>query len=304
MTLWHTTWQLWHQHPRERVKLLLGGLFFAKSTHRWLSYLHERPALWRQMGDFPKLVTRIYRPYALRGLGCSQRVDHMMGHYDSLRRMGLCQLLAQSVDRPLDIVQLPTKCGTPAWLRLVSLYDGHREGEMHLQLHWADQWLYSLSFLLRPQGHGPNEQVEMVITRLQGTRTGDARELIRSATKAFHGLRPASLLVQAARQLAVSAGCSKVLLVSHRQRVALNPVRRRRIQTDLETLWLELGAVAHPQGLFSIEPRVDIPTDFSAVASNKRAEARRRAELLQHTLCAVDAAVSACRARPASEASA
>ena len=44
MTLWHTTWQLWRQHPRERMKLLLGGLFFAKSTHRWLSYLHERPA--------------------------------------------------------------------------------------------------------------------------------------------------------------------------------------------------------------------------------------------------------------------
>jgi uncharacterized protein VirK/YbjX len=187
MKLWQTAWALWKQHPRERVKLVLGALFFRQSTHQWLAYLHERPALWRQVARFPKLVTRIYRPYALRGLGCTQRVHHMMGHYDSLRQMGLCQLVAQSVDAPLDLLRLPTKCGTDAVLRLVSVYDGHREGEMHLQLLWGGEWLYSLSFLLRPRGH----QVDMVITRLQGTRAGDAREQIRAATKAFHGLRPA-----------------------------------------------------------------------------------------------------------------
>lgn len=300
MSLWRTTWRLWRRHPRERVKLLLGGLFFPRATHQWLRYLHERPALWRQVDRFPKLVTRIYRPYALRALGCAQRVQHMTGHYDSLRRIGLCRLLAQSVDQPLDIVQLPTKCGTPARLRLVSLHDGHREGEMHLQLHWAGEWLYSLSFLLRPHGHEGGDRVDLVITRLQGTRVDDARERIRSATKAFHGQRPAALLVQAARQLAVSAGCTGVLLVSHRQRVALNPMRRRRIQADLESLWLEIGAVPRQDGFFAIAPQVEVASDFSAVASNKRAEARRRAELLQQTLLAVDAAVSGCRGAVAS----
>lgn len=296
MNLWHKTWGLWRHQPRERVKLVLGGLFFPNATRQWLSYLHERPALWRQVGHFPKLVTRIYRPYGLRGLDCSQRVQHMMGHYDCLRRMGLCRLVAQSVDQPLDVLQLPTKCGTSASLRLISLYDGHREGEMHLQLHWAGQWLYSLSFLLRPRDH----QVEMVITRLQGTRAHDAREQIRAATKALHGLRPAALLVQAARQLALSAGCATVLLVSHQQRVALNPVRRRKIQTDLETLWLELGAMAHPEGFFAMQPLVDVATDFSAVASNKRAEARRRADLLQQTLTRVDQLVRSCQSAPVS----
>lgn len=296
MNLWKKTWGLWRHHPRERVKLVLGGLFFPNATRQWLSYLHERPVLWRQVGHFPKLVTRIYRPYGLRGLDCSQRVQHMMGHYDCLRRMGLCRLVAQSVDQPLDVLQLPTKCATSASLRLVSLYDGHREGEMHLQLHWAGQWLYSLSFLLRARDH----QVEMVITRLQGTRAQDAREQIRAATKALHGLRPAALLVQAARQLALSAGCATVLLVSHQQRVALNPVRRRKIQTDLETLWLELGAMAHPEGFFAMQPLVDVATDFSAVASNKRAEARRRADLLQQTLARVDQLVRSCQSAPVS----
>ena len=291
MTVWHTTWNLWKAHPRERVKLALGALFFRKSTQQWLSYLHKRPPLWRQLDRFPKLVTRIYRPYALRGLGCSQRVKHMIGHYDSLQRMGLWRLLGQSLEQPLDIVQLPTKCGTPAMLRLVSVYDGHREGEMHLQLHWAGQWLYALSFLLRPHG----DQTAMVITRLQATRAPEARDLIRVATKAVHGLRPAALLVQAARELACAAGCNTVLLVSHRQRVALNPMRRRKIQADLESLWLELGATAHPEGFFALRPSVEVCADFSDVASNKRAEARRRAALLQQTLDSVAQAVQACR---------
>jgi uncharacterized protein VirK/YbjX len=292
MNLWRKTWTLWHEHPRERVKLALGWLFHRQSTHRWLSYLHAHEALWRQVPRFPKLVTRIYRPYALRRLGCAQRVQHMIGHHDSLHRLGLFGLLERSVDQPLHLLQLPTKDDTPAELRLVSVHDGHREGEMHLQLYWDGQWLYSLSFLLRPQA----QACEMVITRLQGTREPQARELIRAATKGFHGLRPSTLLVQAARQLAQSAGCSLVLLVSHQQRVALNPMRRWKLHSDVETLWQELGAAPHPEGFFALGAAVEVPQDFSDVASNKRAEARRKAELLRQTLSGVDLAV--CQARP------
>ena len=54
-----------------------------------------------------------------------------------------------------------------------------------------------------------------------------------------------------------------------------------------------LGAGTHAEGFFTVSPRVEVATDFSAVASNKRAEARRRAELLQQTLGAVEQAVRA-----------
>lgn len=291
MKLWVETWRLWRYHPRERLKLVLGWFFYRRATQQWLSYLRAHELLWPQVARFPKLVTRIYRPYALRGLGCLERVQLMVDHHDCLRRRGLLALLERSADLPIDMLQLPTKNGAGAALRLVSLRDGHREGEMHLQLHWAGHWLFSLSFLLRPRDDG----LDLLITRLQGSRTTDAREHIRAATKDFHGLRPSVVLVHAARQFAATVGCERVLLVSHQQRVALNPMRRWKIQSDLETLWREMGASTHTEGFFVLSPSVPIPQDFSDVASNKRAEARRRAQVLKQMLTDMDQAILANR---------
>ena len=162
MSAWREVWALLREHPRERLKLLLGWIFHRRSTAAWLAYLRVRPVLWRQVAVFPKLVTRIYRPYGLRGLRCEQRVQLMTGHYDSLERLGYWQLVEVSADRPCEVLTLPTKCGTHALLQLVSVHDGHREGEMHLQMFWDGRWLYSLSFLLQPFG----QRTDLVVTRL------------------------------------------------------------------------------------------------------------------------------------------
>lgn len=149
MNLWQQTWRLWQKHPRERAKLVLGWLFYRRATQQWLSYLRADPLLWDQVADFPKLVTRIYRPYALRGLSCRERVAHMVQHHDLLRQQGLRALLERSAQEPLTMLKLPVKGEGAAEVRLQSLHDGHREGETHLQFYWNGEWLYSLSFLLR-----------------------------------------------------------------------------------------------------------------------------------------------------------
>lgn len=291
MSLWLDTWRLWRRHPRERVKLLLGWLLFRSATRQWLSYLRADPVLWHQVALFPKLVTRIYRPYALRGLSCRERVAHMVQHHQLLAQQGLRPLLEHSAGQALALLKLPTKGGDVAEVRLVSLADGHREGEGHLQLYWNGQWLYSLSFLLRQQ----QGRVQMLVTRLQGSNQAESREWIRQATKGLHGCRPTVMLVQLARQLAHKGHCHEVLLVSHRMRVALNPMRRLRIKTDLESLWQDLGAQCQPDGFYHLSPEVAVPHDFSGVASHKRAEARRRAELVRQALHELDAQLNALR---------
>lgn len=289
MTLWKTARNLWQTEPRERMKLALGRVFFPGATKTWLSYLHADEVLWRQVQRFPQFVTRIYRPYALRTLSSHQRVQHMIGHYSALQQLGLRALLEQSVDAPLELMALPNKNQVAARLVLVSVHEGHREGEAHLELHWNGQRLYVLSFLLRQHGHSH----QMLVTRLQGSQHLQAKELIREATKGLHGLRPAVLMVQAIRQMALSMGCQEVLLVSHWMRVALNPMRRWKIPANLENLWQEMGARPGPKGFFQLSPHVEVSDDFSAVASNKRAEARRKAELLRLVLSGLDAKIRA-----------
>lgn len=281
--LFRQYWAAWTRHPRERGKLALGCLFFPKATHRWLSYLQTNTHLRQQAQLSPKLVTRIYRPYALRSLNCGERVTHMIQHHEYLRSEGWSSLTQASCSTPLPIMAWRSDDGDTAHLQLLSLKDAHREGESHIQLLWNGARLFSLSFLVREQAG----LYQLLVTRFQGSRAASAPEWVRRATKLLHGLRPADLLVQVAQHLARQLGCQQVSLVSNKERVALNPKRRLRIKVDLEKLWKERGAVATADGLFSLAPEALIRTDFSDIASHKRAQARRRALLLQQALMAL-----------------
>ena len=294
MNDWQDTWLRLKAHPRERAKLWLGRLFYPQATRHWLHFVRSHEVLWAQLEDFPKLLTRIYRPYGFRPLGCAQRVAMMVDHYRLVTQQGLSALLSASAVLPLPLAETETKTGGQAMLRLQAIRDGHREGEMSLQLFWGERFLYSVTFLLTAKAG----QCDMLVTRLQGTREDDAKDLIRQATKSFHGYRPSVLLLQAVRQLAHDFGCTRVQLVANRQRVALNPVRRMKIKVDLESLWRDLGAEPEASGFFVISPTVLIPQDFSDVASNKRAEAKRKAALAAGLLAGLSASVAGLRSRP------
>ena len=288
-------WRAWSHHPRERGKLALGCVFFPRATHEWLSYVDKDAHLKNLVREHPKLATRIYRPYALRSLNCSQRVAHIIQHHDILRGAGWSALTAASTRRPLHLISWPSKEGDNISVELVSLIGGHREGESHLQMVWNGHWLLTLTFLIRERSGAR----ELLVTRLQGSQDPSATDWIRSATKALHGLRPADLLVQLAQHLAQILGCHRVLLVSNEQRVALNPARRMRIKSDLDRLWRERGAQHTREGLYLLEPQVLVRSDFSQVVSSKRAQAKRRSEVLLQALSAVDDVVRGLRMRPA-----
>jgi uncharacterized protein len=294
MTPWKDTWIRLNGHPRERMKLLLGEVFYKQSTRKWIAFVRTHEVLWQQLEDFPKLLTRIYRPYGFRQLRCAQRVDRIIDHYHQVTQQGLGALLRRSAHDALQLSHVETKTGMLATLRLQAIRDGHREGEMSLQLYWGERFLYSVTFLL-----GSNAgRCDMLVTRLQGSRDDDAKDLLRQATKSFHGYRPSMLLLQAARKLAHDCGCARVLLVANSQRVALNPMRRLKIKADLEGLWQDLGAEPEASGFFVVSPQVVIPQDFSDVSSNKRAEAKRKAALASSLLDRLTASVGDLRAAP------
>lgn len=286
-------WGAWQRQPRERAKLVLGCIFFPRATGQWLSYLSSHAPLRTLAREYPQLATRIYRPYALRHLNCRERVAHMIAHHDLLRRSEWASLAHLSLSQVVDIIEWTTPAGDTLHLQLMSLQDGHREGELTLRLLWNETTLFSLTFLIRKQAGTP----QLLVTRFQGSSSEAAPALIRQATKALHGLRPADLLIQLAQHLGHILGCEAVTLVSNRHRVSLNPRRRRRIKVDLDKIWLERGAQKTPDGLFVLPAAVTVRTDFSDVASNKRAQAKRKAETLQQVLQAFEDQLHAWRMR-------
>ncbi|MDT9002401.1 DUF535 family protein [Paucibacter sp. APW11] len=262
--------------PKDRTKLVLGALLHPRQTQRWLVYLQTLPPLAETARLRPVLLTKIYRPYMASSLSCRQRVDALINNYQLIERLGLTPLICAAAREPQLLHEGLSKAEEPFQIDLTAVHDGHREGEQCLRVLLKGELLFNLTFVLQ----GEPGRMRLVIGRLQGVADGQARERVRQATRDFHACRPATLLLTAARQLAQVLGCSEVLLIGNRQRIALNLWRRWHITANYDQTWEELGAVAGGDGYFHIAPQAEQQIDFNAIASKKRSEAKKKAALL------------------------
>ena len=261
---------------RERWKIKLGKLIFPKETLRWVRYVHEHTYLMSAVSDFPKLLTKIYRPYACRSYDCKSRVDHLIQHYELARKLKLDILISKAIEQALIIFDSKTKSGQIFQILFKAITDGHREGEVEFQLNWDGQIIYTLtcSFVQLDIG------AALMISKIQGSSLDSAKDLIKELTKASYGARPQTLLLEAAKNFAFVIGCKAIILVGNNNRVALNPLRRRRISADYDGMWVEHGAMPMSNGDFQITKLEDDHLNaLSEVASHKRSMYRNRYKL-------------------------
>ena len=263
-------------NSRERWKIKLGKLIFPKETLRWVRYVHEHTYLMSAVSDFPKLLTKIYRPYACRSYDCKSRVDHLIQHYELARKLKLDILISKAIEQALIIFDSKTKSGQIFQILFKAITDGHREGEVEFQLNWDGQIIYTLtcSFVQLDIG------AALMISKIQGSSLDSAKDLIKELTKASYGARPQALLLESAKNFAFIIGCKAIILVGNNNRVALNPLRRRRISADYDGMWVEHGAMPMSNGDFQITKLEDDHLNaLSEVASHKRSMYRNRYKL-------------------------
>lgn len=284
-------------HPRANLKdvlkLALGAVIYPVQTRRWRAFLHEHPAIAELACRYPRVLHKIYRPYLSRNLRCTDRVDVMMGHYRQVARQGLEQLICRAAAHPVQLAQFDGKDGSGFQLQLAAANVGHREGEITLQLRHGAKCLYAASFALAQQ----DGQAWIQLGALQGLRADDGAQAIKQATRAMHGWRPKQLMIALVRDLGDYFGCATMRMVSNGNRVTINWRRHRRISSDYDATWEELRAVRRADGDFEVPCVVGGDRSLAAVPSHKRAEARRRQELLATVCAAMRAGVEA-RRRP------
>ena len=256
--------------------MAMGALLWPKATQVWLDFVDATPLLREVIGQQPKLITKIYRPYLRSDMGCAQRVEVLKTHYQRVQDLGLSALTAQALRSPQTLYQGQTKSELPFALRLTATQQGHREGEYCLSLIYQDHALFELNCTLGVEGG----QACLYVGRLQGTSQAEAQQWVRQATSELHACRPANLMLHAVRNLASVWHCDSVLLISNRQRVALNLWRRFHITANYDKTWLEAGASLRSDGWYVLEPLAEKEIDLSEIASKKRAEAKRRQALL------------------------
>lgn len=279
---------------KSKVKVCLGALLYPAATRRWLRFLDADPGLAGLARAHPRLLHKIYRPYLSNRLGCAERVDLLIGHYGLLFEAGIGRALDGAARRPQVLATVPGKTDTLYQLQLSAINDAHREGELCLRLTADGVPLYAVTFVLVSL----RGQTYIKIGSLQGGRSEHAAQGVKEATRALHGCRPRNLLVSVVRDIGASFGCAGTLLVSNRSRVAINRRRRRAIRADYDEMWLEMQAVLRPDGDFELPCNGIVPADFASVPSRKRAEAKRRAALLQTSFDTVRRSIEALRGVP------
>ena len=265
-----------HLGPKDCLKLVVAFVRHPRAVRAWLALLERDPVLLRV--DDARLLSKVTRPYLDQALSLPDRLRLLSGHYRWLHAQGMGDLACAAHAAPLRLHGWCGKDGTDFELQLQAVHDGHREGELSLSLRMEGRTLYTLTGLVDAEASGAPT---FVVGRLQGEASQDAAERMRLATKALHGCRPASLLINAAAQWSHALGCAWLELVGNRQRIAINAWRRRRILADNERLWQEMGASLGCNGRWRLQSCAARELDLDGIPSRKRAEARRRQELLQ-----------------------
>ena len=260
---------------KDNVKLLLGAIVYPAQSQRWRHFVRANPVLWELAQRYPRIQHKIYRPYLSAGLSCSERVDVLIGHYSHIFRAGLGELTGEAASLAVPLAEFAGKTGAMFQLMLSAINFGHREGELTLKLMHEGACLYSASFALVPLNDAPS----IALGSLQGLRSLEGADVIKGVTRELHGCRPKKLMVCMVRAIGDALGCQQLLLVSNDNRITVNGRRASRISSNYDETWQEMGAHRRPDGNFEL-PCTDPGQDIALVASNKRAEARRRSALL------------------------
>ncbi|MCM2564888.1 VirK/YbjX family protein [Janthinobacterium kumbetense] len=266
-----------HPASGHRLKAALGALFFPRQRTRWQAFLGSMPGLSSLAQLHPCLRFKIYRPYASRQLGCTDRLALLEGHYRFLWQAGARALVERAARQPLVLAAFEGKDGALYRLQLTAIHDSYREGELCLRLTRDGQPLYLASFLFLPRADG----VSLQLGALQGLRCEAGKLAVKEATRALHGCRPKNLMVTALRDFGDFFACNNLFLISNDNRIALNARRRRHIAADYDLAWQELHALRMRDGNYHLPCAPYRAPDLADVPSKKRADARRRGELLQ-----------------------
>jgi len=272
---------------RELAKIRLRALLHPRQTPRWLQLLNAHPAFSEYVRNCPRFLYKVYRPYISHALDAEARLDAIRAHYDFMFRRGLGQTLARACLGPVVLAEAEGKSGLryQIQLRTVTMFD--REGELVLQLTQDDKVLYTVACTVAPRDGRPAVSIGCI----QGGKTDDAREAIRTATRELHGIRPKQLMAILVRQLGHEYGCARMLMVSNQNRVIYKAIRNGRVLADYDQLWEELGGAKRPDGDWELDCAPVAAPDLESIPSKKRSEARKRHELVSRLADEVCAAL-------------
>jgi len=282
-TAWRVLWRATRAiHPQRNLSgYFYRGQFILKAV---LNHKHWQPLVQAEPDSFlgrlcvvrPEVVGMVIWPYIHNEWSVRRRFSVFFEHHE----------LVQGI-RWLDI---PVG---PRWIlhRLDHLNPGwtlqldrpiwlFREGELAISLFVDNFRAYSIAFSL---AHVDGRTVAYV-GGIQGRCVEGVNDLYAQLTKQCHGCRPRDLLVTVLQILCETVHVDAIYAISDAHRHHRHPYFANKVDkitmASYDEIWRDRGGVLRDDGFFELSARF-VPRDLAEVSAKKRAQYRRRYELLE-----------------------
>ncbi|WP_010429155.1 VirK/YbjX family protein [Enterobacter mori] len=269
------------QNPSYRRKFMLRSLASPFSTARLLASLAKQPRLMQILQVQPGLPCRLHRPWLTVSMNRRNALEALNGHYQTMsQHLPVALLKGYLSSQGMTLLTLTGKDEQQFTIRLCADAFMDKEGEATLTFcNHQNTVLAEMTFTLCPfEGKST-----VFIGGLQGAKAHVPHELIQGATKACHGLFPKRLLVEAVMTLGTAFPVEQILAVSNATHIYRSWRYRKKkegkLLADYDSFWRSLGGERQESGHFAL-PLTMPRKPMEEIASKKRAEYRRRYELL------------------------
>lgn len=163
-------------------------------------------------------------------------------------------------------------------LRLLFHPGQRKEGILSLVLDCKQGTLYQMMFWINKN---QNDEWSLWIGAMQGPNMDNAKDVIKKITKRCHSYRTKNLILHATQEFAKALNLKHIYAVTNYGYYANNHVRRdRKLKTSFSDFWLEAGGTPCDDKRFFELPLTEYRKSMDEVPTRKRANYRRRYELL------------------------
>ena len=119
---------------------------------------------------------------------------------------------------------------------------------------------------------------KLLIASIQGTKENNSQQLIRSSTKALHGIRPMFMLVNLFKIMSNTLNC-ELLGIAHKNQAKYRFNDNKKLLFNYDEFWQENGAILDKQGYWVIPLNIERKA-LEDIQSKKRSMYRKRYAML------------------------
>lgn len=269
------------KNPSYRQKFVLRSLLKPLGTAKLLTSLAQHPDLLLMLNAQPGLPCRLHRPWLSLTFDEKKTLAALDYHYTTLcARLPTAVRSSFFTPQGITFAELTGKNGERYNIRFYSDPMLDKEGEATLV--FCDEQrtqLAGMTFALC-QYEGKRT---LFIGGLQGAKANVPHDAIQAATKSCHGLFPKRLLLEACTELASYLDIEQIIAVGNDTHIyqswRYRKKKQDKLHADYDSFWESLSGEHTAEGTFRL-PMFIARKTMEEIASKKRAEYRRRYELL------------------------